>query len=281
MRQSGLRAFIQPRLDQNTFVGLPLTILTAVFVLLLIVFGNVLEDVVNSDPIVTLDTRIATLLATDRSPALVKLFLWVTLLGKGLVVGVIAAAACVLFLLWHRLHYAVSLLLTLGGAEATAQTIKRIVDRVRPGADLAYYIETSFSFPSGHATLSSALYGFLIYALAREAARPAQRAGIALTGLATIIAVGLSRMYLGVHFLSDVLGGYLVGLLWVIVGVSLAEVLRSRYPGAIASGTPPSRQRTALMLIVLAATVTFYVTLAIRYAPLRADGQLSPAAVAE
>ena len=103
----------------------------------------------------------------------------------------------------------------------------------------AYYVERSFSFPSGHATLAAAFYGFLAYAIVRDAPARGQRAGVAGALLMLVVAIGLSRMYLGVHFLSDVLGGYLLGLTWLIGGIVVAEITRRR------SSVPslPSRPR--------------------------------------
>ena len=240
-RHPTLFAFLQERLGWETFVGLPLTILGVVFAILLFTLGGITEDVVTSDAIVAIDERLAALLAAHREPALTNVFLWLTLLGKGDVVTVVAAAACALFLLWRRRHLLVPLLITLAGTQATVQAIKHLILRARPGAELAYYVEKSFAFPSGHAATSTALYGFLVYALARDAATWTKCANIAFAGLVIVFAVGLSRLYLGVHFLSDVLGGYVVGLLWLVMGVSLAELLRARSPQAPPSSRPATR----------------------------------------
>ena len=215
---------------RRTFVGLPLTILASVFVLALIAFGDVTEDVVTADPIVALDTHVDALLAAHRQPVVTSLLLWFTLLGKGQVVAVMALGACALFLLWNRRYYVVPLVLTLGGAEATMQLVKRAVGRARPGADLAYYVERSFSFPSGHATMAAAFYGFLAYAVVQGGLGQGITHGHCLCIAHGDCRDGLSRMYLGVHFLSDVLGGYLVGLMWVAIGIVLAEVMRNRSP---------------------------------------------------
>ena len=123
--------------------------------------------------------RTDTLLAVHRQHAVTELLLGFTFLGKGLVIALMALAACALFLLWNRRHLVVPLALTLGGAEVTMQLVKRAVARARPNADLAYYMERSFSFPSGHATLAAAFYGFLAYAIVRDAPARGQRAGLA------------------------------------------------------------------------------------------------------
>jgi membrane-associated phospholipid phosphatase len=223
--------------------------------------------VLASDPIVAVDTRLAAFLAAHREPVPTRVFLWLTFLGRGEVAAAVALAACVLFLLWRRRHLVTPLLVALAGTGATVQAIKGLVLRARPGAELAHYVETSFAFPSGHSTTAAALYGFLAYAVAWDAATRTRRAAIALAALAAILTVGLSRMYLGVHFLSDVLGGYLVGLLWLVVGVSLAELLRARLPGAAAPLRPLSPARAALATGLVVATLLFYVVFALRHAP--------------
>lgn len=268
-RRPALFAFLGRRFAREAFVGLPLTILGVVFALLLLTLGGITEDVTTSDPIVAIDTRLATLLAAYREPALTKAFLWLTLLGKGEVVVAVAAAACALFVLWRKRYLLVPLLLVLAGTQATVQAVKRLILRARPGADVAYYVEKSFAFPSGHSATAMVLYGFLAYALARDATTWTQSTNIAFSGLAIVLAVGLSRMYLGVHFLSDVLGGYVVGLLWLVIGASLAELLRARSPQA--SPSPKPMVRVALTTVLVAAATTFYVVTALRYAPPRGN----------
>src|SRR3954466_2542536 len=94
-----------------------------------------------------------------------RVFLWLTLLGKGQVIATFALAAGALFIIWRKRFLLAPLTVTLLGSEATVQAVKHIILRARPGAELAYYVEQSAAFPSGHAALAVALYGFLAYAL--------------------------------------------------------------------------------------------------------------------
>lgn len=277
---AALAAFLRGRLERGAFVGLPLTLLGTVFVLLLFTFGGLTWGVLASDPLAALDARLAALLAAHREPAPTRVFLWLTFLGRGEIATAIALAAAAIFLLWRRHHLVVPLLVALAGAGATVRAVKGLVLRARPGAELAHYVEASFAFPSGHGATAAALYGFLAYALARDAATRTRRAGVILAALAVILTVGLSRMYLGVHFLSDVLGGYLVGLLWLVAGVSLAEFLRARSPTAAAPPRPPPPARVALATASVAAALLFYVAFTLRHAPPAAVGVGTPDAAA-
>src|SRR5919199_2290414 len=148
------------------------------------------------DPIVALDARAAAFLAAHREPGLAEASARLTLLGKEQVVIVLALAAVALFLLWRRRHLIVPLLVALGGDHVTVQLIKHLVARPRPGADIAHYLETSSSFPSGNSAIAVVLYGFLAYAAAREVPTRTRRAAIALAGLLMALALGLSRVYL-------------------------------------------------------------------------------------
>ena len=74
--------------------------------------------------------------------------------------------------------------------------------------------ETSFSFPSGHSSVAIAFYGALALVLARLLPRWRARLALALAAAALVAVIGLSRLYLGVHYLSDVLAGFAAGLAW-------------------------------------------------------------------
>src|SRR5262249_19621450 len=127
-------------------------------------------------------------------------------------------------------------------------------------------VEKSFSFPSGHAAIAIALYGFLSYVLTRNVISWKLRTNVVFAALIVAFTVGLSRMYLGLHFLSDVLGGYVIGLLWLMVGATLAEILRSRStPAGLSSRLLGAR--TPLTIILIAALAAFYAAFAVNYAP--------------
>jgi undecaprenyl-diphosphatase len=106
--------------------------------------------------------------------------------------------------------------------------IKLIVARPRPPAFLALVDAAGYSFPSGHSTAAAA--GWLSLALAFAARAPGRGRTVVLVGTAMVIAglVGLSRVYLGVHQPTDVLGGWCLGALWVVAVLVAFRLLKSR-----------------------------------------------------
>ncbi|HEY4651419.1 MAG TPA: phosphatase PAP2 family protein, partial [Pontibacter sp.] len=118
--------------------------------------------------------------------------------------------------------------LAMAGVGLSVRYAKTFISRARP-ADVAYYQVEHYSFPSGHATTAMALFGLLAYLYYRSSRTKKHfRKIIVWAAVVLILLVGFSRIYLGVHFLSDVLAGYLLGLLWMLVGISLAEVMHDR-----------------------------------------------------
>lgn len=115
---------------------------------------------------------------------------------------------------WNKKRYTVLLWVSLVGSQLLVMLNKLVLHRARP--ELALYLEDSFSFPSGHATGSMAFYGFLIYVAWKTTKNWNKKVNSFFLGLIIIFAIGFSRLYLGVHYLSDVLGGYILGLLWII-----------------------------------------------------------------
>ena len=85
-----------------------------------------------------------------------------------------------------------------------------------------------YSFPSGHAFASTVFYGMMVYLVWRLTERPWARAGAAVGGVTVIAAVGLSRVYLNVHYFSDVVGGWLAGSAWLVACLLLIDVVETR-----------------------------------------------------
>ena len=98
-----------------------------------------------------------------------------------------------------------------------------MVHRARPGEAYQAYVETGYAFPSAHATLSAALYGSLIY-LAVRMMPPGYIRTATVSGLALLIAlIAFSRLYLGVHYLSDVHGGLILGGAFIYLGAAFVR----------------------------------------------------------
>ena len=102
---------------------------------------------------------------------------------------------------------------------------------------------TSPSFPSGHAMASMIFYGLIVYLIAQRVRVWRWRVLAAISAAVLIILIGFSRIYLGVHYLSDVLGGYAAGFVWLAFTITGVETLRRRRQNALhpatASDTPP------------------------------------------
>jgi undecaprenyl-diphosphatase len=145
---------------------------------------------------------------------------WNTVLGIGFLMSVYIA-------LTKRYKYFLPLLTTVAGSGLTVYLLKILIGRDRPGMGIAYYVEQSLSFPSGHAALSLALYGYATYVLLQVCGTQKtvwKFLSYAIVSLGVLL-IGLSRLYLGVHFLTDILGGYLIGLLWLVIGIVLTEIV--------------------------------------------------------
>lgn len=220
-RYPKITAIVTRRLDTAKFTGLPMTIFAVIFLYALLLFFGVIEDVITSGIVVSADERVNILFYVFRNASAVKAFLWITLLGKSEVVITFALITSAILWLSRKRWQIASLWLTVVGSGIFIYLTKFVMNRPRP--NYAVYLEHSASFPSGHAAISVALYGFLAYLLFRAAKKRKHRVLAVLIGVLIILAVGFSRLYLGVHYASDVWAGYLVGLLWLTVGISVNE----------------------------------------------------------
>ena len=139
----------------------------------------------------------------------------VTQLGSHTAIGIAAGATALMMLRRGRKHDAWTVVISTGGAMAINTILKNIFRRQRP-IEMARRIKLpkSHSFPSGHSLLSAATYPIVAHHLVERHSMPVQAVTLTAAGM-IVLSVGFSRVYFGVHFPSDVLGGFAVGLGWL------------------------------------------------------------------
>ena len=224
-----LTRWLSARLSTDHFTDLPLTGLAVLLVVSIMTLSEVAENIVNAEPMVQVDHWFTQVLFTARTSGMSQFFYGITWFGS-----FYATAAAMLLgtvVLWqqHKRRNVFILWLLILGVSGMVQAGKHTFGRDRP-VQVAYYPEKGYSFPSGHSATAMTLYGLLGYWFVRSRYGKRNRVLISLAAVSLILAVGFSRIYLGVHFLSDVLGGYLLGICWLIVGISLTEWQRTTNP---------------------------------------------------
>lgn len=220
-------AHIAHRLDPHRFGGLPLTLMVLAAAYLAALFGGLVEELGEAEDLARLDDRIDALVRPWRTTFLVNLFAWITALGG--TAALTAAALVATGFLWaHRRRYLIlPLWVAIVGSQATTYIGKFGFGRERPDFVTSATASTP-SFPSGHTTGAVAVYGFLAYAIVRDLVNPRQRFEITFWTAILIALIAFSRIFLSVHYTSDVAAGFLVGGFWLLVGFAIAEFLRQR-----------------------------------------------------
>jgi undecaprenyl-diphosphatase len=202
----------------------------AIGVVALLTLGTVTEDVVNHDPLTQFDTTLLESLHRHSTSGGLALFGAISRLGSPLAMTVLALAG--VFVLAVRRQWIVlgGWVAAFSGAGLIDEWLKLAIHRPRPAyAATLLHQTSSWSFPSGHAMGSLVGYGMLAYVLLILGVGRGDRSKQALivTGAALlIVAIGVSRLYLGVHYFSDVVGGYAAGLLWLSTCVCTVELAR-------------------------------------------------------
>lgn len=257
--------FFANRFSARNFYGTPLTLLIIIFVYIGFLFGGTIESIIKLEAITQTDIRIANFLAAFRSPKLTVFFTWITLLGKTQIIFSFTIVALGTLVIWKKKRYIMPLLVTMGGSTIFSYITKITINRPRPS--VALYLESTPSFPSAHATIAVAFYGFLTYIVLRNIKSWRAKVNYFFLGFWIIALIGFSRVYLGVHFASDVWGGYLVGVLWLIVGISITEILKIRM-NKPENPLPHILYNKALLTGLVFISAIFYIIFAQNYAPL-------------
>jgi membrane protein DedA with SNARE-associated domain/membrane-associated phospholipid phosphatase len=234
-RHPRLNQIIRGLLDPAQPEFKTLLILAGLLIGTTFLFFGLLEDVVSNEPLVRVDQGVYQLFLNLRTPWGDRIMVFATELGDGVVIGLVAVGVLA-WLLWQR-NWRVAGYWTAAivFGQCLAFLIKVSLQRPRPLPDF-YDGLSSYAFPSGHATMSTVAYGFLAVLVARQLSLPRRWVAYA-TAAILICLIALSRLYLGAHWLSDVLGGLSLGLAWVsLLGIAYyrhmpAQPLPGSLPG--------------------------------------------------
>ncbi len=223
--------FVQDRLTPGGYLGLHLTISAVIVILACWWFGGIVEDLVTHDPLFRIDTQVADWFHSHATNAATHVAWVVTFFGS---VGFLTGASLVvaLFLLWRRNWYRLlALALVMGGGSLLNIAIKTLFHRQRPVFENPLATLTSYSFPSGHTMGSTLFYGLLALFIAVYSKRWSRRVLAVLVAFLIVLLIALSRVYLGLHYLSDLMGAMAAGLAWLAACETAIEIMRSRREG--------------------------------------------------
>lgn len=218
-------AFVVARFTPGEFLGLHLTLGLLVSLGALWLFGGVTEDVVHHDPLTRVDVALAGWLRAHATPLGDRIAVAVSLLGSPVAMAALAVVVALLLAWRHRWIVLAGWVAAFGGGGVLDWALKEVIRRPRPGGAAAFYHGASFSFPSGHAMGSLIGYGMLAYLIAGSIrGHPRARVAVIAAAALLVLAIGCSRLYLGVHYFSDVVAGYAAGLVWLTACTSGVEV---------------------------------------------------------
>ena len=222
-----VRRFLRARLDRESELGLRLTINVILFAAAIWAFAGLLEEVLDNATLVEWDIRVNAWAHGHVTAAGLQFFHAVTLVGSP---GVwVITSLFAVWLLWRGEHFlfwawAAS---NVGGG-ILQRVLKTTVHRDRPQYAAAYLHGQSYSFPSGH-TMSATICWLLMVVCAGLALgwHHQLRRRLYVVSTTIILLIGFSRLYLGVHYPSDVLGGLIIGTAWVVLCTTAMRIVDS------------------------------------------------------
>jgi membrane-associated phospholipid phosphatase len=197
-------------------VGLAVAVITT--------FGLVeLHDEILETSSIQYDQAIQSWVHSFATPTLTAIMRCLTFIGSPFVVAT-AVMLTAATLWWQRFRGdAILVAAAAFGGTVLDEVMKLHFKRVRPDLPWAFVHEHSFSFPSGHSVLAFVMYGVIVYKTQDKLRSRWAKGALMLAAFLMVVGIGLSRVYLGVHYPSDIAGGYFVGAVWLaaVIGSDL------------------------------------------------------------
>lgn len=222
--------FLRRRFTREHKYGLYLTIGILITLFFVYLFFGIVQDYIGQEKLVQFDLRVINLFSTLRTEKLNHQALFITYLAKGEIITTGVIIFSLILILIKKWRFLITLLISVVGGELFVWIIKNIVNRPRPPLTNALVTETTYSFPSGHTFVAIAFYGLLVYLIIQSERNKFLKIISFLVGLSIILLVGLSRIYLGAHWPSDVLASFVAGAAWLTVIITSLKIKKKFNP---------------------------------------------------
>ena len=216
------------RLSPKKTLGLHVTIGVLVIVLGSWAFSEIAEDLGPSTQQVILDQHVAQWFNARAHPELTRIMRGISWLGSVAALTIISTCCAIYFVTRRAWNRFVALAVTMLGGGLLNIALKHFFERQRPVFENPLVTLSTFSFPSGHAMGSTLLYGLLALIALRFVRQMWLRVAICAAAILFITLIGFTRIYLGAHYLTDVLAAFAIGSAWLAFAWTTAETFRKR-----------------------------------------------------
>lgn len=206
---------LRRRLSPEGFLGLHLTLSVIILVAATWAFGAIAEDVVTQHHITIVDAKFSSWLHSRGSPVLTRFMLVVSDAHGTLPVLIVSTGLCVYLWIRRLRSWVLTFVITVGGGILLNILLKNIFQRPRPLLENPIVLLKTYSFPSGHTLTVTVFYGTLCALFWSRVQDWRWRFAASAAAIALILLVAFSRIYLGAHYLSDVIAAMLEGLAWI------------------------------------------------------------------
>lgn len=205
-------------------------------------------------PLTRFDYKVYRGLAHMQHPTSDIIALIITYFGNGPVIAMIGLWACLWLILENRYFSALILIAGTAGGQLLVFLLKVLFERARPESYFPHLATALQSFPSAHAFVALVFYGLLVYMLLNTLTNLKSRFYLVVSGSALTLLIGFSRLYLGVHWFSDILGGFALAAVWLTILITACEMrLRhgGEFPWHFSLPRPPLSRTLQLCLLSL------------------------------
>jgi membrane-associated phospholipid phosphatase len=204
-----------------------------------LVLAALAEHVMTGRPLTVLDQQLSAWIGRNRSPQLTTFFIIMTSLGSTVAATAIAIGVGIYLLRRRQRYWFAAMTLTIVGGATLNRFLKLAFQRARPQLDDPIRTFAGYSFPSGHTVTATVVYGTVALLLFTKVKSLRSRVVVITSATLVIMLVGFSRIYLGAHYLTDVLAAIAEGVAWISLSFTVVDVLK-RARLRRASGVKPS-----------------------------------------
>ena len=219
-------SFIEARLSPHHMFGLHFTVGALIFISSALLFAIIAENVLSGHSLTLIDTQIAQWLHAHNSPTVTFCLMILTNLHDPISISVMVALIAVYLICKKRWYAVLAVLMVVPGGMLLNLLMKQAFQRARPIFEQPLVMLTTYSFPSGHVAASTLFYGILAALLISQSHSWLRAAYIIQIAFAMVALVAFSRIYLGAHFLSDVLAAFSEAIAWLALCLTTIQTYR-------------------------------------------------------